>query len=342
VISPVAHVFLLMTALWLVFAAWRDGSRKFAVLAGMGLGLLFYTPVYYWSFAVLGTSLLALLAHRAVRLVLLFSVVIAIVIGSFNLVRSARMAANPEVKETLARLTLMVPGRAPESGALPRLLLGLGFVAIAWWFSRKSLRWAQFLFPFAVAGSFMLVQNAITNRQIQAYHMIDCLIPVWAILAAGLFQTIMQARRILTLAAAGVVVGVGLLLQISSYVVWQRNQKADPEEFALNTLMPQTLEWLDHHTARGSVLLAPVTITSSLPLFTHNRSYIAHYAFQYVMSNRELDLRYGTAQTWSPGKTLPYRADYFLGRGAGCEGLQATGVVYRNDAEGTCVFRLGP
>jgi len=342
VISPVAHVFLLMTALWLVFAAWRDGSRKFAVLAGMGLGLLFYAPVYYWSFAVLGTGLLALLAHRPARVALLFSVVIAIAIGSFNLVRSERMAADPEVKETLARLTLMVPGRALESGALPRLLPGLGFVAMAWWFSRKSLRWAQFLFPFAVAGSFMLVQNAITNRQIQAYHMINCLIPVWAILAVGLFQTIMRARPVLTLAAAGVVVGVGLFVQISSFFEWQRTQAADPEEFALNTLMPQTLEWLNRHTPPGSVLLAPVTITSSLLLFTHNRSYIAHYAFQYVMSNRELDLRYLTAQTWSPGKTLPYRADYFLGRGAACEGLPPTGVVYRNDAEGTCVFCLAP
>lgn len=342
VISPVAHVFLLMTALWLVFAAWRDRSRKFAVLAGMGLGLLFYTPAYYWSFAMFGTGLLALLAHRAARLVLLFAVVIGIVIGSFNLVHSARMAANPEVRETLARLMLMVPGRALESGALPRLLLGLGFVAMAWWFSRRSFRWAQFLFPFAVAGCFMLVQNAITNRQIQAYHMINCLIPVWAILAVGLFQTITRARPALTLASASLVVVFGLFVQISSYFQWQRAQTADPEEFALNTIMPQTLEWLNRHTPPGSVLLAPVTITSSLPLFTHNRSYIAHYASQYVMSNRELDLRYRTAQTWHPGKTLPYRADYFLGREPACESLPSTGVVYRNDAEGICVFRLAP
>ena len=116
--------------------------------------------------------------------------------------------------------------------------------------------------------------------------MINCLIPVWAILAVGLFQTIMRARPVLTLAAAAVVVGVGLFVQISSYFEWQRTQAADPEEFALNTLMPQTLEWLNRYTPPGSVLLAPVTITSSLPLFTHNRSYIAHYALQYVMSNR--------------------------------------------------------
>jgi hypothetical protein len=342
VISPAAHVLLLMGALCLVFAAWRDGTWKRAAFAGLGLGLLFYTPVYYWSFAVLGTSFLALMTHRATRTVLLLSVAIATVIGSFSLVHSAQMAADPDVKETLARLALMIPGRAPEPRVLPRFLLGLGFVVIALWFSRKSLRWAQFLVPFAITGTFMLVQNAITNRQIQAYHMVNCLIPVWAILAAGFFQVVARTRQIWTVAVAALVVGIGLLVQLSSYVAWQRNQKTDAEEFALNSLMPQTLEWLDHQTAPGSVLLAPVTVTSSLPLFTHTRSYIAHYAFQYVMSNSELDLRCQTAKAWIAGKALPYHADYFLGLGVACNALPPTGVVYRNVAEGTCIFHISP
>jgi len=342
VISPATHVLLFLGTIYGVSAVWRRPSWKTVTLAGSGLGLVLYTPIYYWTCALLGTGLLALFSRGVTRRALLVSLALGLALGSVSLFHFVQLGAQPDVNETLSRLQLMIPGRMPEPGALPRFITGLAMLAVLRWSARYPCKWAQFLVPFCITGTFMLVQNVLTNRQIQSYHMVNCLIPLWMIVAAGVMQR-WKPENSRILWEVALICVVGLVVQVSSYRAWQRGVKDDPALFALDQLIPNTISWLNSHSSSGSVVLTrDDSVSSSLPLFTRNRLFTAHYIFQYVISNRELESREEAAKTWRPGKELPYHADYFLGLGSDCSSLPAIRTVFRNETESTCVYQITP
>ena len=340
VISPAAHVCLLIGALWLMARAWRAPSWRNVAVAGVGLGLLFYTPLYYWGFAVCGCAMLALLDARA-RGALMGCCVIAVMLGLPNLLHSAHIAGDPMVHETLARLGLMVPGRLTEVGVLPRVVIGVLLSGLALWFHKSGFRWAEFTLPLALAATLMLVQNTVTDRQIQAYHMVNCLVPLAGLVLAGFLQathlpkSIHYGLSILLFAGA-------VAVQISAYSTWLRNTRSDPAQYAAETAFPNTIAWLNRATPPGSVVVLPQALDNSVPLFTLNHTYYSHYVFQYVVSNKEVELREQTLAEWLPGKALPYRADYVVWQESRCSDSPHAGVVFRSVSEATCIFRVRP
>jgi len=336
VISPAAYIVMVMATLLLIERVWRKAGWYSAWLAGGTVGLLFYTPVYYWSFVLLGLGLLALLSPGRTRLALLTSAALALLLGTPSLLHSARLSGDPAVGETLARLGLMVSGRTPETGVLPRLLIGLVLVGLAFWFRAKRFRWAAFVLPFAVAGSFMLVQNVVTNRHFQAYHMISCLMPLAALVIGGSFQAC-RLQRAWSCAAIAVVIVLGAAGQISGYGEWLRNSKKTPAQYALDSAFPRTLAWLNSQTPAQSVVVFPESMASAAPLFSRNGVYVGHHIAQYVMTNREFNSRREARESWSPGKELPYRADYVLLLGKSCRQWQSE-AVFRDPGEDTCIF----
>jgi len=336
VISPAAYIVIMMAALLLIERAWRKGGGYSAWFAGGAIGLLFYTPVYYWSFVLLGLGLLALSSSGQARLALLSSAALALLWGTPSLLHSARVSGDPTVGETLARLGLMVSGRAPETGVLPRLLIGLLLVGFASWFCAKRFRWAAFVLPFAVAGSCMLVQNVVTNRHFQAYHMISCLMPLAALVVGGSLQAC-RVQRAWCCAAITLVIVLGAAGQISGYREWLRNSKKTPAQYAFDSAFPRTLAWLNSQNPAQSVVVFPESMASAAPLFSRNGVYVGHHIAQYVMTNRELNLRKEARENWSPGKELPYRADYVLLLGKSCRQWQSE-ALFRDLSEDTCIF----
>ena len=340
VISPAAHVCLLMAALWLLVRAWRAPSWSNICLAGIALGLLLYTPVYYWGFALGGATLLAVLDSPA-RRAMIICALIAVVLGAPSLLHSSRVAAEPAVRETLIRMGLMTPGRAPEVGVLPRIVIAVVLLAITLWFRRKGFRWARFTVPFVVAGILMLVQNVVTNRQIQAYHMTNCLVPLGGLVLAGCFQAARVARS--AACALSVLLLAGAFgVQVSAYSTWLGNARSDPGQYAADTALTHTIAWLNRETPAGSVLVLPERLDASVPLFTRNRTYFSAYIFQYVVPSAEVLLRQETQAAWVPGRTLPYRADYVVQQEPQCEEWPKDGLVFRSITEGTCIYRVQP
>ena len=121
-ISPGAHLTLLLAAMLLlqIVASAQEKTRVPAILAaGALVGALFYVPVYYWSFAVVGAvGLLILAATPRIRRDLLFVLLIAAAIAIAPVRHSMRVSHDADVMDTLARLDLLTPGRTPDMDAL--------------------------------------------------------------------------------------------------------------------------------------------------------------------------------------------------------------------------------
>jgi hypothetical protein len=235
----------------------------------------------------------------------------------------------------------MVPGRAPEPEVLPRLLIGIALVGLACWFRRKQFRWAAFALPFAAAACFMLVQNVVTNRQVQAYHMVNCLMPLLAFVVPGSLQAF-KPRGTWPNAAMVCLIIVATTAQILGYKEWSRNIETHPAQYALDSAFPRTLDWLNHDTAARSVVVFPETMATAAPLFTRNGAYLGYYVYQYVVPSHELKLRSEARDNWYPGRSFPYRADYVLAQGARCRQWASSATAFHDLGEDTCIFRLGP
>ncbi len=163
IVSPAAHMLLLVVALWCAYVVWKGGRWWQWIAAGIALGVLAYVPIYYWAFAMLGTLLLAI-RRRA----LFWSLLVAAVVSLPHFIHAAQVMRSPEVIETLARLRLMIPGRLPEPDVPRRLIENLIVIAAL------LLIRNRFLLAFLIAGEVLLVQNAITNRQMQAFPSSSC------------------------------------------------------------------------------------------------------------------------------------------------------------------------
>ena len=123
----------------------------------------------------------------------------------------------------------------------------------------------------------------------------------------------------------------------------QRLAADQPQVYALPRVMPDTLAWLERHTAPGSVVLAPQTVMDTLAIHTHNKVYWGMFAGQHVISDAEEETRAREVQAWESGQAggISYRADYVLQLGGACGRMAAETVVFRSEREGTCVGRGG-
>jgi len=340
-ISPAFYVVLLLLVMRLVQIAWRKAFWWIGLLAGAGLGLLFYaTPVYYWSSAIGGVICLALFTMGRVRVTMLTSILVALIIGFPFFANVLRQEQMPDVQATLARLDLLIPGRSPDIYATRSFVLAVLVLAPVLLWRRRLGESGRFLIPFMCVGTLFMVQNVVTNRHLQGYHWIECLIPVWSLAAVAFLQNSIQSFRSVYFNALISVLAAGaIFLQANGYVRWAESQKEDVEFWSLDALMPRTLNWLNQHTPVNSVVIADPDIMDSLVLFTHNKVYWADYASQHVIPEWEVEARTRSLESWRPDGAghLPFRADFHLGTGPACLNLNAKELLYRDITEGTCV-----
>jgi hypothetical protein len=337
-VSPASHVLLLLLALVAVEHARRKGTWRTALLAGIALSILFYTPVYYWSVALAGTVWLTLRAKPPQRRFLLGALGVATVCAIPYARQSIALAQDPSIQETLARHGLLIPGRSPDGNVLPVFFTGvifliLGFVILE---GRPVL---AFLTPFLTAGTFFLLQNMVTNRHVQARHWVNCLIPLWALLISAWL-----AERPLFLRAAVFpllfsLVAAAALATVSISAI--REQWRAPVLYPLDAMKPATVQWLRSHTPRGSIIFCTLPFVGELPLFTENKIYWGGLASQHVLSDSECVLRSRDTDQWTPAARakLHYPADYYLGGAGECPANDAN-FLYANAKEDTCVIRI--
>jgi len=341
-ISPAFYVVLLMLTLCLVQFAWKKGRWWAGLLSGVGLGLLFYiTPVYYWSFAIAGVIFMALFAAGRVRANMQAAIAAASIVSVPFLVKSLHQKHVPEVQQTLARLDLLIPGRLLDIYVFRTFVLSVVVLVPIWLWRHKLGDTGRFVLPFMCAGTLLMVQNVLTNRHLQGYHWVECLIPVWSLAFVAFFQRFAQSVRPVYFTAFFVAVVVGaFVLQTIAYLRLEESRKEDAEFWVLDARMPQTLEWLNLHTPPGSIVIASADVMDSLVLYTHNNVYWADYASQHVMLDSEVQARTESLESWHPGSGagLPFATDFYLGTGSVCVALPTERFLYSNESEGTCVL----
>ena len=339
-ISPGFYVILLVVALRMVLTAWQKPSWWTAVVGGATLGLLFYTPPYFWSFALLGVVGLTLSAHGRVRMAMLMLSAVALLVALPSLWSSLQRAQDPEVQATLARFDLLIPGRSPDIHVPGSFALAIAIMVPLWLWRRKLGASGRFLLPFIGVGTILMVQNVVTNRHLQSYHWIECLIPTWALATGAFLQAAGRTIRSVWInTVIGALLAGSLFAQTRGYLQWKTLEKEYPEFWALDARMPGTLLWLDQHTPNNSVVLADGDVMDSLVLFTHNKVYWADYAGQHVLSEAEVLARTRSLESFHPNgaATLPFRVDFYLGTGPECQSLRTGPLLYHNDSEHTCV-----
>lgn len=339
-VSPAIYVLVLLFALYGWLLLWKKPKAgAAAVLAAVTTGALFYTPVYYWSFAALGALVLGIISADARRWIL-SALAIAVVIGAPALVHSAAIASLPEVQQTLHRLDLLTPGRAPDVFVLPRFIAGAVFCILLWTQRRRAGANAKFLLAFLVPGTLLLVQNAFTNRHAQSYHVVECLIPTGALALCAMIRHLRFARPALLRAAVIVIVVTALGSHAGAYFRWEADVRRVGWLTRLDAQFPATLTWINAHIPPSAVLLAS-DYTSELPMYVANKMYFATYAFQQAITDDELQRREETWEPFDPAHParLPYPADLYVGFHDRCA-TATLPVLYRNPGEGTCVLDL--
>ena len=343
-VSPAFYVLLMLLALRLVLLAWKKPAWWTGLLAGASLGLLIYvSPIYFWSFAIAGTAWLAVQDSGKVRAAMLTAVATALVLGLPHFWHAFLRARLPDVRETLARLDLLIPGRAPDEGVARTFVLAAAMSAAVWLWRRRLGQPGRFLSPFLFVGTLLLVQNVVTNRHLQGSHWIECLIPVWSLAAVAFLQSWSQSfRPVYLLTLIAVLAAGAIFAQTMAYLQWEELCRENAEFWALDAVMPRTLSWLNAHTPANSVVVAGTDIMDSLPLFTHDKVYWADYASQHVMPEQEVQARTQSFESWRPDGTAPlsFHADFYLSTGSACLRLKSKPFLYRNPAEGTCVMSI--
>ncbi|MGZ4821430.1 MAG: hypothetical protein ACXVZM_07475 [Terriglobales bacterium] len=333
------HTAVFVAALGLVALCWNRPNRFRAVTAGLAVGAVFYLPIFYWSALWAGVIGLAILSHAERRSCLLVMAGVSVALALPMLANSVRTGANPLVQETLHRAPAltMLPGRHLEFGIAPHLALCAASAVVAWRLRRRA---KVFLFPFAffVASVPLLLQNLITNRQIQAYHFVDALNPLWAIMAAAVLAQL-RPKKVLVASIFALVIGFGASEQVVDYLRLRSIVGADEAAWAPDWSMPHTLEWLQESTPPGSVVMASSPEMEILPIFTHNKVYWADFARQHVMPTDETDTRRLEARRWTATEPLTYRVDYFLQDGAKCSQIALSWIRFRDAGESTCVWQ---
>ena len=341
-ISPAFYVLLLLVALRLVQFARRKPLWWTGLLAGASLGLLFHgASLYYWTFAIGGTAWMALAASGRVRTTLLTAVVAASIIGIPFFVKNLYLEDVPDVQATLARLSLLVPGRAPDVYTTHTFILAALVLAPVWLWRRRLGDSGRFLVPFVCFGTLLMIQNVITNRHLQSWHWVDCLIPVYSLTVVALVENSgLPFRGGYLIALLTVLVSGAILGQAMAYRRWAELVKENPESWAPDARMPRTLEWLNQHTPANSVVIAKPEVMDLMVIFTHNKVYWAFYAGQHVVPEWEVEARTKGLESWRPGGAvqLPFRADFYLGTGSACRELDSKQFLYRNQSEATCVL----
>jgi hypothetical protein len=340
-VSPAVYVLLLTLALYAWLLAWKRPKPATGAFAAISTGALFYTPVYYWSFAIAGGLVVAIVSVSSRRW-LLVAVAASVLIGAPALWHAARVARLPDVQQTLHRMDLLTPGRAPDLFVLPRFLAAAVFCAFLWTQRHRLGANATYLLAFLVPGSLLLVQNLVTNRHAQSYHWIECLIPVGAIALAALLHGTRFSRPMFLRMAIVAIFAAAIASHAAAYLQWEGDAARDPLTWRIDQQIPSTINWLNTNTAPHSVLLARNN-GDELAMLLNRKLYYADYSFQHVVSDAEYWRRYDTALSWDAAHPtpLPYAAHYFLGFDTQCASSPLP-VVYRNFAEGTCVLDLRP
>jgi len=306
-----------------LYRAVRDEEWRDVVLAGVLLGVQFYTYPYCWTFLYVGGSILFTFAllRKEYRLCQRLAVVggIGAVVSLPYWINSAAAVHSPAYADYLRR-SGMIASRALTISK--QLLVSIPLFALL----HRPRDWRYwFLLSLLIGGFVVLNQNVITGRQIQPGHWHwytnkPTIIITLAVLLHNFFSgkglgayLRHWLRPWMGALALGLVVaflaGEALFVQVSAL-------NAQRERYVGYQSLAGAFAWLNANSTPDSVVLAAEPTATLLAGYTHNNVYISCYCRDYLLDDTELWSRHLRAlRFWGLSKS---EVAAYINRWSGC------------------------
>lgn len=291
---PMVSAVLFMFFLLVLSRMGEVGKRRmvFSILCGVSLGVMVYTYLFFWTYGLVlllvWAGWLAYNRERSLALYCLLSVGLATLIAipylGLSMGIPAEIRHDYAVRETLYRtrdlwLSTLVPPSAEAA-----FLHFLGFLGVAVLLIRPE--GSKGLFTPGRGGWLLLCgmlsallasnQQVVTGLIIDPKHyyyrcfkvLLAAGIGVFWIYAVGCFVREKQAR-LLWLVPVLAMFAVGARVQHIYY-------KDYVERYNVSPGVDAALDWLNHNTPKGSVVLGGLGTSSVVAVYTHNNVLVQH------------------------------------------------------------------
>lgn len=187
-VSPASHVLLLLLAIVLVREVSAGPSARREVAAGLAIGLVFYTPMYYWTLLIAGVAVLAVASAVRNRLALLRVLVLGALVGAPALYHTRLASQSQMVRETLTRELILYPGRTPHLLEVALFALTTAILVVLWTRRRSAGPACCFLAPFLACGAVFFLQCVVTGLHVQEFHWAHTITPLAYLAPGGVFS----------------------------------------------------------------------------------------------------------------------------------------------------------
>lgn len=282
-VNPLVLLIPFLVTVYALFRALARPRRTEAVIAGVALGATVYAEPYYSAYLFVWILLLILLhvADRARAMMLVSIIVLALLLGGYELVQNAGKFQG----QGLAVVN-RYGGYLQTRGLFQVFPKGFVFIVLAFavlYRDKRSLAY-RFLLSGMLGGYGLLNQHLLTGREVLDYHYnyANALVAGCALVTLAKDRLAAAPRWIpaerwgRVLATAGVVVVVwllanGALLQGRNYA--ERMRPATSEEGAYPSNMrnrfPRTIAWINASAPRDTVFMADAHLAFVIPTYTH-------------------------------------------------------------------------
>lgn len=166
IVTPALSLMYLLFHIWLVVRAREIPSRSRILLAGLGLGVLFYEYFFFWTAACLALAAVFLLDAKN-RKVYWQTTVIGVVVGLPSLLATFLLKKST-LPDWLPRTDYAVPIPRLSELLIPKIAIFLLIVLFIWvWRRRRDL-----IYVWALAASALLLMDhqILTRLQMQNFH----------------------------------------------------------------------------------------------------------------------------------------------------------------------------
>lgn len=283
----------------------QSGRRRFAVLAALSLGSLFYLYPYFWTFWVAGLGVF-LIGGYVTKIPIRARGVLGVslagcVLGAQYIWTTLQAGHRIDYMQTVERIGL-VHTHFPSGFLIVGLgLLTLGVTGLA--LKKRFIRGnatTLLLVSLSIAAIVAVNQHLVTGQNIEfSSHYQLPSVYVFTLTGAYLLsqRARMRVRRVRGVSVLVLIV-VALYAVHGAYQFVTLSLDSTPEDAAIQAYTP-IFNWLSAHTQRDSVVFANELVSQYIPVYTSNNVYDSGYGILFFLSNGEAEQRFIINHYWS-------------------------------------------
>lgn len=292
--DPLLTVPVYLAAFLAIIIFWSNPKKTTAIVAGAVTGLLFYTYLHYWIYAVIVLGSLftySIFTKKNLKEFLwLFSALVIVAVPYF--INYFLFVSSPTAAEFAARGAAIEPGRYFRlTGVLGEYGLYLILLAaVLWVFFEKDRRRAILFSSLLVAGFIAWNIQLITGFTFVSSHWRQAVSPPVLIIVVGLLFELVKKLPPKAIATALIVLMSLLFVKkgVNAYQFLNPSQDI-LSRYQINENIVESLKWIDKNLPGEPRIVSPSFMTAfTLSVYTPARPYL-WYSPHSLASNEALE-----------------------------------------------------